>query len=182
MISKWMAFFTKKDGIVELTTLQHHGQPVRLMKKGDEWILASNPNMRLISHGRFTDLLKGDRSAGLGNVSIPDTENPMGFGSKYLVFHENSSGITSQNFLFLIPEEKRDDKRVSEIIDDSSGHVNVNMPDGEDAPYGLFGLTEPSKLSQDEDTLAVQCIFLAGHRAMLGATVNLPFRNPRIRI
>jgi hypothetical protein len=152
--------FHKKDGIIELTAFQCHGQPIKLQKKDDKWVLASNPNMQLISHNIFAHLLQGERSGGLGNTAIAGTENPMGPGNKYLVFQENGSSLTSSNFLFLIPEEVQDRDEVKKCFEPATKKAKSKERLGIQYQYGLLGRTEPSKLSFDEDTLTVQSHFL----------------------
>ncbi|MDR1890840.1 MAG: hypothetical protein LBQ23_01475, partial [Puniceicoccales bacterium] len=151
------AIFNQQDETIELTALQHHGEPIKLKQEGGKWVLASNPNMQLITHAQFTDLLQGERQDGLGGTSTAGIENPMGYlgESRYLVFKESTTSLTSRNLLFLIPEEVKDEEEAKNLFDDK-GEGKVNK----DSPYGIFGRAEPSKPYFNEATLAVQSHFL----------------------
>jgi hypothetical protein len=47
----------------------------------------------------------------------------MGYSGarNYLVFQNKTSNLTSRNFMFLIPEEVRDDDAVESLLKSSSG-------------------------------------------------------------
>jgi hypothetical protein len=155
--------FHRKDGIIELTALQQHGEPVRLKKAGNKWVLASNPNMELISQRGFAILLQSEENSGLGNIPISGVENPMGSWTKYLAFKENTSNLSAQNFLFLIPEEDQDGDEARTFFKDDH-----KAKDADPGTFELFGQTEPSKLSLDADTLTVQSHFLRWSQGNVG--------------
>jgi hypothetical protein len=162
--------YSHKDGvpIIELTAFQHHGEPIRLRQKDGKWVLVSNPNMQLISRNEFTDLLKGENN-GLGNMSSGSTENPLGYSGagNYLVFQEKTGNVTSRNFMFLIPEEVRDDAAVESLLKPGSDGKKEGKVDAA-SPYGLLGCREPRKLDYSEDTLSVQSHFLRWSRDKVG--------------
>jgi hypothetical protein len=161
--SKLDGIYHKKDGIIELTTLQHHGEPVRLKKAGDKWVLASNPNMELISQQKFASLLQNEGSGGLGGTPIRGVESPMGSWTKYLVFNENTSNLSAKNFLFLIPEEDQDKDKAKTFFKEEHKAKDANP-----GTFGLFGQSEPSKLSLDADTLTVRSHFLRWSQGNVG--------------
>jgi hypothetical protein len=161
--------FHKKDGLIELIALRHHGRPITLKKLGEKYVLASNSNMELISQSEFGDLLKGEgeQSSALGRVSIGGVENPMGgLWTKYLVFREKSSNFHTQNFLFVIPEEEQNKEEADKFFDKFFDQHRAKKAAG--GEFGRLGKSEPAKLSLDDDALTVQAHFLRWSQSNVG--------------
>jgi len=91
--------YSRKDGvpIIEFTSFQHHGEPIRLRQKDGKWVLVSDPNM-----------------------SSGSIDNSLGYSGagNYLVFQEKTGSLISRNFMFLIPEEVRDAAAVKSLLSD----------------------------------------------------------------